>query len=137
MPAFEHKITVYYSDTDAGGVVYFSNYFTFGEKARQEMLRQLGFVFPFFIYAHTAATFKSPARLGDELTIITSVIEAGATRLKIRQRLFRNNSASAIVDMHSTLAYVDETLRAARMPKELRKALEGICVKEHEQTNDL
>jgi acyl-CoA thioester hydrolase len=36
-------IRVYYEDTDAGGVVYHSNYLNFFERARTEMLRDLGF----------------------------------------------------------------------------------------------
>ena len=34
---------VYYEDTDAGGVVYHSNYLNFMERARTEWLRALGF----------------------------------------------------------------------------------------------
>lgn len=40
---FIFPIRVYYEDTDAGGVVYHSNYLNFFERARTEMLRDLGF----------------------------------------------------------------------------------------------
>lgn len=40
---FVLSIRVYYEDTDAGGVVYHSNYLNFFERARTEMLRDLGF----------------------------------------------------------------------------------------------
>ncbi len=36
-------VRIYYEDTDAGGVVYHSNYLNFFERARTEMLRNLGF----------------------------------------------------------------------------------------------
>ena len=36
-------VRVYYEDTDAGGVVYHSNYINFFERARTEWLRQLGY----------------------------------------------------------------------------------------------
>ncbi len=36
-------VRIYYEDTDAGGVVYHSNYLNFFERARTEMLRDLGF----------------------------------------------------------------------------------------------
>ncbi|TOP05405.1 acyl-CoA thioesterase, partial [Vibrio parahaemolyticus] len=39
---FRWPITVYYEDTDAGGVVYHSNYLKFFERARTEMLRAKG-----------------------------------------------------------------------------------------------
>ena len=36
-------IRIYYEDTDAGGVVYHSNYLNFFERARTEWLRELGY----------------------------------------------------------------------------------------------
>ncbi len=36
-------VRIYYEDTDAGGVVYYANYLRFFERARTEMLRDLGF----------------------------------------------------------------------------------------------
>ena len=36
------KIRVYYEDTDAGGIVYYANYFKFTERGRTELLRDLG-----------------------------------------------------------------------------------------------
>ena len=35
-------IRVYYEDTDAGGIVYYSNYLKFTERCRTELLRDLG-----------------------------------------------------------------------------------------------
>ena len=39
---FTHEIKVYYEDTDSGGVVYYSNYLNFLERARTEMINTLG-----------------------------------------------------------------------------------------------
>ena len=39
---FKHEIKVYYEDTDAGGVVYYSNYLKFLERARTEMIVSIG-----------------------------------------------------------------------------------------------
>ena len=35
-------LRVYYEDTDAGGIVYYANYFVYFEMARTDLLRQLG-----------------------------------------------------------------------------------------------
>ena len=40
---FNHKLKVYYEDTDSGGVVYYANYLKFLERARTEALVSLGF----------------------------------------------------------------------------------------------
>ena len=39
---FVHEIKVYYEDTDSGGVVYYSNYLKFLERARTEMISSIG-----------------------------------------------------------------------------------------------
>jgi len=36
------KLRIYYEDTDAGGIVYHANYLKFAERARTEMIRDLG-----------------------------------------------------------------------------------------------
>lgn len=40
---FNWPVRVYYEDTDVGGVVYYTNYLKFYERARTEMLRAMGF----------------------------------------------------------------------------------------------
>ncbi len=39
-----HRFTlrVYYEDTDTGGIVYYANYLKFAERARTEVLRDIG-----------------------------------------------------------------------------------------------
>ena len=39
---FIHEIKVYYEDTDSGGVVYYSNYLKFLERARTELINFIG-----------------------------------------------------------------------------------------------
>ena len=43
MRLFAWPLRVYYEDTDAGGVVYHSQYLNFLERARTEWLRNLGY----------------------------------------------------------------------------------------------
>ena len=43
MSIFHWPVRIYYEDTDAGGVVFYANYLKFFERARTEMLRELGF----------------------------------------------------------------------------------------------
>ena len=40
--AFSIPVRVYYEDTDAGGVVYYANYFKFFERCRTEWMRFAG-----------------------------------------------------------------------------------------------
>lgn len=72
------KIRIYYEDTDAGGVVYHSNYFKFCERARSESFLQngielftqnCGFIMRKIFYAD----FFKPARLGDMVEVKTEI----------------------------------------------------------------
>ena len=40
--SFSHAYSVYWEDTDAGGVVYYANYLKFMERCRTDWLRALG-----------------------------------------------------------------------------------------------
>ena len=43
---FSHTLKIYYEDTDAGGVVYYSNYLKYLERARSEAIYTLGLFKP-------------------------------------------------------------------------------------------
>ena len=40
---FEFKLKIYYEDTDSGGVVYYANYLKFTERARTNLINDLGY----------------------------------------------------------------------------------------------
>ena len=78
---FLWNIRVYFEDTDAGGVVYHANYLKFFERARTEFLRSLGWSQNALLEIKTCAfvvsdlsiQFKRPAKLDDELQILTTL----------------------------------------------------------------
>jgi len=93
-PEQRFRVRVYYEDTDCMGVVYHANYLRFLERARTEMITatgtsvadyaQKGMMFPLY---NVNATFKSPARLCDDLEIITSAEQTSPFRLRFTQRI--------------------------------------------------
>ena len=74
---FNHKVKVYYEDTDSGGVVYYANYLRFLERARTEALVSLGYsnkkikdkFGAFIIVKSCNIEYKKSAHLEDELNI--------------------------------------------------------------------
>ena len=74
---YKNEIKIYYEDTDAGGVVYYSNYLKFLERARTEMLGSIGLSNKKLLEEHnTLIIVKScnieyiaPARLEDKIQI--------------------------------------------------------------------
>ncbi len=94
---FSIPIRVYYEDTDAGGVVYYANYFKFMERARTEWLRNLGFEqdelarVPGVLFAVRSAKleFLKPARFNDLLDATVEIRERGRASLTFGQRVCR------------------------------------------------
>ena len=78
---FTHEIKVYYEDTDSGGVVYYSNYLKFLERARTELISSIGLSNKILLDEYkTLIIVKScnieymkPAKLEDKLQIYSSI----------------------------------------------------------------
>lgn len=94
MAVFKWPITVYYEDTDAGGVVYHSNYLKFFERARTELLREKGVSqgillqeYLGFVVKHIDIDFIQGARLDEQLTVETFIEEIKRVSLTFCQLL--------------------------------------------------
>ena len=123
-------VRVYYQDTDAGGVVYHAQYLSFMERARSELLNEAGIDLARFTREHgvifvvfrIAITYHEPARLNERLTVSAEVARMGRASLVFRQRVERG--AELLCEAEVTVALVErESMRPARMPKELTQAL--------------
>jgi len=129
---FAFALRVYCEDTDAGGVVYYANYLKFMERARTEWLGALGFPLAdverkhgaTFVVHHVTIDFRRPARLNDVLTATVEVLDRGASRLVLRQRVQRG--ADVLTEATVRLACVARAdLRPRRMPAPLAAVLEN------------
>jgi acyl-CoA thioester hydrolase len=101
--AFSIPVRVYYEDTDAGGVVYHSNYLNFMERARTEWLRSLGFEQDELLRSHGVIfavssvdiVFHKPARFNELLTVTMALARRGAASLTLEQQVLRGAEALA------------------------------------------
>ena len=129
----EFQLRVYYEDTDAGGVVYYANYLKFAERARTEMLRQLGVEQRslaanhdiLFIVRKAEIDLKSPARLDDELTIYTTIEETKPASLVMKQRICRdgNGPEDELSVIRVKIACVNSAFKPTALPKDLLEKL--------------
>ena len=86
-------LRVYYEDTDAGGIVYHARYLAFAERARTEALREAGVPHSdlvrdhgvFFVVRRAEMDYLRPARLDDELVVITGPWEMRGASVEVRQ----------------------------------------------------
>ena len=127
---FSLPVRVYYQDTDAGGVVYHSNYLNFMERARYEWLREMGFDIHslvqvnkvIFMIRSLSIEYFKPALLDDSLQVSVKVKELGRSRLTLCQEVLRGQTLLAGAVVNAVCVGVD-TLKPVSVPVPLRHKL--------------
>lgn len=130
MKQHQMKIRIYYQDTDAGGIVYHSNYLDFAERARSEMMYEMGISNKIllergiaFVIRHAELEYLMPARLEDELTLITQVDDIKNASMRLTQTFYRDGQKLVIVRLQ--VAFIDpNTIRPVRLPADLKTLFE-------------
>jgi len=123
-------VRVYYEDTDAGGIVYHSNYLNFAERARTEMVRELGISQRTMLeegegtaFAVRSANidFRRSAKLDDLLSVETEVISIGGASIELDQRIIRAEDGTELVRVGVRLGYITLSGKPARIPAPVRE----------------
>ena len=127
-----HKmdLRIYYQDTDAGGIVYHSNYLDYAERARSEFLRDVGLPVNdllerdiAFVIKKAEINYKSPARLEDLLTVHTSIGEIRGASMLMKQTIKRGDME--LVDIVLQAVFVNpKTMAPIRIPADLKEKFE-------------
>ena len=120
---FNHKIKVYYEDTDAGGVVYYANYLKYFERARSEALIKIGLSnlkirdnFKALIIVKSCnIDYKKSAYLEDELNIKSYILSLTKTSFVMSQTIIKNKIV--IVEAKIHLVFVNEKAKPIKIPK--------------------
>ena len=106
------KIRVYYEDTDAGGIVYHTNYIKYCERARSEIFFKQD-IMPLdgdksgFVVRNIEAEFLGFAKLGEILEVTTTVIKKKAVSVLLKQEIY-NQKNKNIFNMNILLVFVRE-----------------------------
>src|SRR5258708_200516 len=95
----EFNLRVYYQDTNAPGIVFHGNFLGFAERARVEFLRSFGLNQSYirevlgvqFVIRHCEVSYHAPARLEDELRILTHIEEINKTSLVFIQKVYKED----------------------------------------------
>jgi len=128
-------LTVYFEDTDTAGVVYYANYLKFMERARSDMIRAVGIDqsemlrgdgSAYFV-THVDIRYRRPARLAEDLRVISSVQQVRASSVDIQQRVMRGDEL--LSDASVTAAFLDRDGRPRRQPKEWVEIFRNIGTK--------
>ncbi len=132
-----HNLRVYYEDTDSGGVVYYANYLRYLERARTELLRDLGYEqeklmhTDNIVFAVRSVTidYLKPAHLDDELCIETIVQDVKTRTILFNQTVFHGNCNSMKKKLAEGLIKVvclnTETFKMTTIPKRIDRSLKN------------
>jgi len=126
MKTFSMNIRVYYKDTDAGGVVYYTRYAEFMEMARTEMLRSLGMSAQNLIddygvicpVVELTVKYKKPARYDDIVTVVITVTEAQQLKLQSSYELFNQHKELLCTAGTTNVGVDSQTFKLKKFPPE-------------------
>ena len=117
-------LRVYFEDTDLTGIVYHANYLRYMERARSDMLAAAGIdqraVFEAgegaYAVREIALRYGTPARLSDDLVVVSRLAELRGASVRIQQRVMRGETI--VVQAEVEAAFVLPAGRPRRQPQD-------------------
>jgi acyl-CoA thioester hydrolase len=116
---FSITVRVYYEDTDFSGVVYHARYLHFFERGRTEALRSCGVTHtdllardePLALAVRKMTTeWIAPARIDDELEILTEFVEVKGARMALVQTMMRGADVIARAEVDAVCMNLSASL---------------------------
>jgi len=126
---FKFKTKVYYEDTDSGGVVYYANYLKFIERARTNLIQELGFSLKslseqydcHFVVKNIKCNYIQSAKLEDELSIQTKFIDIKKASFELEQNIYKENNV--IFKSKVLMVNINSTGKPIKIPDSLSSVI--------------
>ncbi len=126
------RVRVYFEDTDLSGIVYHANYLRYMERARSDMLRLAGIDQRAandagegaWAVTDLAIRYRAPAKLDDDLTVISTVEAVRGASVIIAQRIQRGDTI--LTEGRVTAAFVSPDGRPKRQPTDWSNRFKSI-----------
>ncbi|MDF1757043.1 MAG: YbgC/FadM family acyl-CoA thioesterase [Legionellaceae bacterium] len=122
---FLSSYRVYVEDTDLMGIIYHGKYLYFFERARTDLLREMGISLTtmakydtFFAIRDVHVRYISPGRLDDMLTIKTYIEKMKGCTLQLVQKMF-NQDNTLLAEARVQAVTVDKLLKPKRALSEI------------------
>ena len=132
MPPFKTSFRVSWVDTDAAGIVHFSNYFKYFEKAEEELYRTLEFNFKSVAEKYGVVLprveawccYKRPLRFNDLVEIELSVKELREKAVKYWFKVYNKQNGQLAAEGYIVAVAADKNLGGAvKIPEEIAEKL--------------
>ena len=126
---FSFPVRIYYEDTDSGGVVYYANYLKFTERARTNMIQDLGFTLNqlhddhdcIFIVKKVNCEYLQSAKLEDFLEIQSSIIQVKNASFELEQNILRDGKV--IFQSNIIMVCVNSRGQPKKIPEKISSLL--------------
>jgi acyl-CoA thioester hydrolase len=128
---FQYTFKIYYEDTDSGGVVYYANYLKFIERARTEMINELGFTLTtllkdydrLFLVKKIECDYIEPCKLEDRLNIQSKVLVLKNASFELEQNILKQNKI--IFRSKIVMVCVNSQGALSKIPNELHNLMKN------------
>lgn len=118
------KIRIYYEDTDAGGIVYHSNYLNFCERARSEYFFQKEMLptvdGAHFVVRKMSCDFITSAKFGDLVEVTTKVTQMKGSSFELFHEIYREKE---LLFSSTVLLVLVDKAKVKRLTKDIQKLL--------------
>lgn len=121
-------VRIFYEDTDMAGIVYYANYLKYIERARSDIVEQLGLDQRamraediVFVITRVEADYLGSARFGDRLEVRTTHRAKGAVRWMFDQDVLLDGTV--IFRAKVTAVCMTTAGKPTRLPAKLRSTL--------------
>ncbi len=122
-----NKIRIYYEDTDAGGVVYHSNYLKYCERARSDYFfsKDLSPIVndSHFVVRKMNCNFIYPAKFGDLINVTTEIVEINRASFSLFHKITKDYK---ILFEATVLLVLVKDGKVKRIDKDMKKLLESL-----------
>ena len=128
---FQYTFKIYYEDTDSGGVVYYANYLKFIERARTEMINELGFTLTtllkdydrLFLVKKIECDYIESCKLEDRLNAQSRVMVLKNASFELEQNLLKENKI--IFRSKILMVCVNSQGAPSKIPNELHSLMKN------------
>ena len=127
----DYKVHVFSEDVDYSGVVYHANYLKFLERARTTWLNQIGSGLEkqkklgvYYTIRSMDINYLQPARLDNELSILTNIKKIRRTQLHFYQEIYNLTSKNSLITTANIyVVCVNEKMKLIPIPPIIMEAI--------------
>ena len=128
---FQYTLKIYYEDTDSGGVVYYANYLKFIERARTEMINELGFTLAtllkeydrLFLVKKIECDYIESCKLEDTLNVQSNILVLKNASFELEKNLLKQNKI--IFRSKIVMVCVNSQGAPSKIPNELHSLMKN------------